>query len=82
MRACNFVGAVAFWRQLERLADPEQQTRMHAMGVLRELGKRAFDDCEGLALSPHQAECFMYCGMTPTGIRSPGSLGRACAEIR
>jgi hypothetical protein len=77
LNACiNFIGAVSFWRHLERLAGPERQTRDHAMGLLRELAKRAFDDREGLALSPQQAECFMYCGMTATGIRGPGSIGR------
>jgi hypothetical protein len=76
MQAFNFIGAVSFWRTLERLAGPERQTRDHAMGLLRELAKRTFNDCEGLALSPQQAECFVYCGVTPTGIRRPGSLGR------
>jgi hypothetical protein len=32
IRASSFVGSVAFRRQLERLGDPEQQTRDRAMG--------------------------------------------------
>jgi hypothetical protein len=66
-QAFNFIGAVAFWRQLERLAKPERQTTIHAMGVLREIAKRAFVDCDGLAFSPQQAECFRYCALTPLG---------------
>jgi hypothetical protein len=70
------VGAVAFWRALERLAAPDPNTRLHARGVLRELAERAFDDCLGVAFSPQEAECFRYCGLIPAGVRSPGALGR------
>jgi hypothetical protein len=76
MRSCNFVGAVAFWRTLDRLAHPELQTRLHATGMLRELAKKAFDECEGLAFSPQEAECLQYCGFAPAGVRPLGSLGR------
>jgi hypothetical protein len=82
MQAYNFMGAVAFWRQLEPLAAPERPTREHAMDLLRELARRAFEDCQGFALAPQQAECFLFCRLTPTGIRNPGSLGSACAETR
>jgi hypothetical protein len=60
MNSSHFVGAVAFWRSLESLAQPEPQTRLHAMGVLRELARKSFDDCLGLAYSPQQAECLAY----------------------
>jgi hypothetical protein len=76
MQAYNFMGAVAFWRQSERLARPEKRTCLHAMRLLCELARRAFEDCQGLAFSPQQAERFEYCGLTPIGIRSPGSAGR------
>jgi hypothetical protein len=75
------MGAVSFWRQLERLADSDSPTRAHAMCLLRELAKRAFADCDGLAFSPQEAECFRYCGLAPLGVRVPGTLGRApCAR--
>jgi hypothetical protein len=80
MQAFNFVGAVLFWRQLERLAVPERPTRKHATGLLRELAKRAFEDCQGWAYSPQQAESFEYCGLKTIGVRRPGSLGRAATE--
>jgi hypothetical protein len=51
LRSSNFVGAVVFWRALERLAASDRDTRLHAMGVLRELAERAFDDCLGFAFS-------------------------------
>jgi hypothetical protein len=73
MRSANFVGAVAFWQHLERLADPESRTCLHTLGVLTEIGRRAFDDCGGYAYSPQQRECFEYLGFEPLGIRSPGS---------
>jgi hypothetical protein len=60
LRSCNFVGAVVFWRALERLAAPDPHIRFHAMGVLRDLAERAFDDCLGFAFSPQEAECFRY----------------------
>ena len=75
MRTSSFIGAVTFWRTLERLADPESRTRLHAMGVLMELARSSFAACGGTAYSPQQAECFGYCGLTPRGIRSPGSAG-------
>jgi hypothetical protein len=76
LRSSNFVGAVVFWRALERLAAPDSHTRLHAMGVLRQLAERAFYDCLGVAFSLQEAECFRYCGLTPAGVRTPGSLGR------
>jgi hypothetical protein len=76
MRSNNFIGAVAFWRALERLAGPESQTCCHAMGILRELAGRAFDYCQGWAFSPQQAECLRYCGVKPVGVRPPGSAAR------
>jgi hypothetical protein len=36
---------------------------------------RAYEDCEGVAYSLQEAECFRYCGLTPTSVRPPGSLG-------
>jgi hypothetical protein len=41
MRFSNLVGAVRFGRHLERLADSESRTGLHALGVLTELGRRA-----------------------------------------
>jgi hypothetical protein len=75
MGSSNFVGAVAFWRALEHLADPEPQTRLHAMILLAELARGSFAACGGMAYSPQQAECLEYCGLTPIGIRRPGSVG-------
>jgi len=73
MRCSNFIGAVAFWRSLERLTVPEESTRSHALGVLRELARRSFEDCAGFPFSPQHAECLEYCGFAPIGVRSPGS---------
>jgi hypothetical protein len=73
MKSANFVGAVAFWRQLERLAGPVTLTRIHTMGVLEELARSSFADCSGMAFSPQQAECFEYLGLKPLGIRPPGA---------
>jgi hypothetical protein len=56
MRSSNFIGAVTFWRSLERLADPEPRTRFQAMCVLQELAKLAYANCGGLAFSPQEAE--------------------------
>ena len=39
MQSANFIGALRFWRTLERLAAPESRTRLHAMGVLAELAQ-------------------------------------------
>jgi hypothetical protein len=75
LRASEFVAVVSFWREISRLAHPEWTTRMHAMGVLGELAERAFADCDGLAFSPQQVECFRHCGLTPLGVRGPGELG-------
>jgi len=38
-RSHFFMGAVSFWRELERLAQPEETTRIHARGVLRMLAE-------------------------------------------
>jgi hypothetical protein len=76
LRASNFVAIVSFWRRVHQLANPEPLSCLHAGGLLREIARRAFDDCQGLAFSHQQEECFRYCGLTPTGVRPPGSLGR------
>jgi hypothetical protein len=75
-RAQRFVDSVAFWRTLDRLAHPEAETRFHATLLLRELAELAYVDCGGCAFSPHQAECFEYCGLVPKCVRPAGSLGR------
>ena len=54
-RSMFFLGCVSFWRQLERLSDPEPFTRLHAMGVLREMARSSLEDCEGLAFSLQHA---------------------------
>jgi hypothetical protein len=54
LRSSNFVGAVAFWRALERLAPPDPPIRLNAIGVLRELAKHAFDECLGFAFSTNK----------------------------
>lgn len=51
LRASEFVAVTSFWRHIERLAEPELRTCLHALGFLRELAKRAFADCDGWALS-------------------------------
>jgi hypothetical protein len=33
MRSCNFMGGVAFWRALEKLAALQPRTRTHARGL-------------------------------------------------
>jgi hypothetical protein len=76
LRSTYFIGACAFWRAIERLASPEWQTNSHAHGVLRELAMRVYEDCQGIALSPEEAECFRYCGLTPRGVRPSGALGK------
>jgi hypothetical protein len=73
LQASNLVATVAFWRGIEPLAPPELKLR--AMGILREFAVLAYEDCRGWAFSPQQAECFEYCGLTPWGVRSPGSTG-------
>lgn len=80
MRASNFIGAVAFWRALERLTQPEPQTRLDAMQILRDLARQAFEDCGRIAFSPQEAECFEYCGLKPLGLRSPGSAGHRAKD--
>jgi hypothetical protein len=72
MQSANFIGAVAFWRTLEPLADPELRTRLQAMGVLAELARSSFAAWGGMAYSPQESESFEYCGLTPRGVRSPG----------
>jgi hypothetical protein len=73
MNCASFIGAVKFWRLLDGLAHPESRTRLHAIGLLAELARTSFAACGGMAFSPQQAECFEYCGLTPRGVRSPGS---------
>src|SRR5215471_18582403 len=72
-RSIFFLGCVSFWRQLERLSNPEARTRLHAMGVLRDMARASLEDCEGLAFSLQHAEALGYCGFAPAGVRSPGS---------
>jgi hypothetical protein len=74
-RTFYFLGSVSFWRELEKLADPETLTRLHAIGVLRELAQRSFADCGGYAYSAQHAECLTFCGFPPAGVRAPGSAG-------
>ena len=76
MRAQFFLGAVSFWRQLERLAEPEPYTRFHAIGVLTEIARRAYDDCGGHPFSHEQEECFRYLELETLPVRSPGSCAR------
>ena len=71
-------GFVASSKSVEKLAAPEQPTRFHALGVLREVARRsfedcagfAFEDCAGFAFSPQHAECLEYCGIKPIGVPS------------
>jgi hypothetical protein len=81
-RATFFTGATAFWRQLERLADPEQGTRIHAMGVLRELARSSFEDCQGFAYSVPHFNSLTYAGFSPAGVRSPGSSAESPQRAR
>jgi hypothetical protein len=76
MRSNFFVGATEFWRQLERIAGPETLTRIHAMGVLKELAESSFADCGGRPYSPQQADCLRYCGFEPIAVRPPGATAR------
>jgi hypothetical protein len=81
-RCSSFIGAVSSWRMIERLADPEQQTRRHALDLLKELARLSFIDCGGQAFSPQHADCLDYCGMKARGMHPPGVLaeeGRASA---
>src|SRR6516225_4770922 len=61
-------GFVASSKSVEKLAAPEQPTRFHALGVLREFARRSFEDCAGFAFSPQHAECLEYCGIKPIGV--------------
>jgi hypothetical protein len=73
-RAASFVGAVAFLRQLERVAaPPEWRTRNHVICVVEEIAKLAHEDCRGAPFSPEEAECFRYLGLQPLSV---GRLGR------
>jgi len=69
----HLVSAFAFWRALERLAQPEARVCFHARGVLMELARKSFEECRGVALSPQHGEALRYCGFAPIGVRSPGS---------
>jgi hypothetical protein len=69
LRASGFVGAVAFWRPLEQLAPPELAER--AKGTLHVIARFTYEECEGMAYSPEQAESFEYCGLNPRGVRRP-----------
>jgi hypothetical protein len=74
MRSANLVGAFAFWRNLEGLAQPEERTRFHAQGVLHALAESHFRDCGGVAFREQHAEAFRYCGFEPVRIAAPGKL--------
>jgi hypothetical protein len=76
MRSANFVGAFSFWRALEPLAQSDESTCFHARGVLRAMAESQFQDCGGVALSPQHAAAFLYCGLSPVGVRPPGSLAK------
>jgi hypothetical protein len=80
MRSQFFLGAVSFWRQLEKLAEPESYTCFHALGVLTEMAKRALEDCGGHPYSPPQEDCFRYLGFETLGVRSPGSRANPTEE--
>jgi hypothetical protein len=71
-RAASFVGAVAFWQRLERLSSPDWRVRNHAILILEEIGRLAYIDCEGVPVSPEEAECFRLLGLQPQGVRAPG----------
>ena len=74
MRSANFVGAYAYWRQLERVARPEESTCLHARGILRAMAELHFRDCRGVAFSEQHAEAFRYCGFEPVRCALPGEL--------
>jgi hypothetical protein len=71
MRSTRLTGAFAFWREVERLAAPDAQTRYHARGLLRAMATQHFLECQGVALSPQHAEAFRYCGFKPIRIAAP-----------
>jgi hypothetical protein len=75
LRAQSFIASVAFWRDLDRLAQPDAETCSYAMGILHQIAERAFADCSGHALSPQHDECLRFCGLVPKSIRSSGSVG-------
>jgi hypothetical protein len=72
MRCGNLVAAFAFWRHVERMADPDTRTRLHARGLLRAMAMQQFRECQGVALSAQHAEAFRYCGLEPIRIAPPG----------
>jgi hypothetical protein len=51
MRSANLTGAFAFFRQLERMTQVEETTRMHAQGILRAMAESLFRDCRGIAFN-------------------------------
>ena len=65
----------------QRLSDPEARTRLHAMGVLRELARSSLADCEGAAYSPEHAEAWAFCGFPPAAIRTPGSFAQSLSSL-
>lgn len=80
MRSANFLGAVAFWRGLEKY-HPDSVTALHAMNILRILAESRVKDCHGLAYSPQEAECLEYCGLKPVGVMPPGSAGQHVTRL-
>jgi hypothetical protein len=75
-RAQSFIGSVKFWHSLDRLANPEPETRFHARLLLQKLAELAYADCGGHAYSPQHGECLTFCGLRPLTIRPPGSVGK------
>ena len=70
-RSANFIGAFAFWSQLQRTAEPGERTRRHADGILRALAESQFRDWEGIAVSPQLAEIFRRYGFEPVLVMAP-----------
>jgi hypothetical protein len=68
VRSHFFMGAVTFWREVERLAEPSETTRTHERGVLRMLAQLEY---RGLAFSPEHASAL-------TVLRS--AAAKACGQ--
>jgi hypothetical protein len=75
MHCESLVGALAFWRALQRLAKPDGLVCFHARGILTEWARRSLEECRGLALSPQHGEALRYCGLEPVRVAAPGELG-------
>jgi len=75
MRAFELVAVDKFWRELERLAQPEERTRFHAESILRAFAESVFEMTDGVALSPAEATAFRRSGLAPVRVAAPGELG-------